>query len=1320
MGASVLVDHSCWREHTSKMEWREDSREGGDEMFEDAMEYINEEEERERDELFEDALCFIQEEVTNTTMVEEKRDSGRQGFPCTKCGLVFESKFEQEVHERRGHVARGQFGNGEGAGNVGNKGVETNNRNEAGCSSYRCERCNVSFERKVERDIHQSNCRETESENSSISSPIITSDSSQSGSQGSVRRFRCRRCNQYFIGRRALFVHHQSAHLMGGGDLQNRPWGDGANPFTNMPRGREMQRLYDTNKIYILAPHRESVPLNAELEEVNVEGEMELAGLSDDDGQTLKRVYNFPINEEVQDADIERQLDFVFSEQDHAFKINFSVGLILEHTSNADEELRYFKPAANVRMLDSPIAVWNRESLARAIREIQEKNINEYVKTLRPNSKYAIRFITQIEYYIYTTKFLLGTHTLLPSFVRDKKCILTRSKDSHGKVYEPNLCFFTALAQARRKHEGAARMRNVIPDSISLLRKWYNYLVERGEEDEEMSFEEFRHEFGGVSLSDFPYLEDCFEISINVFSLTSKDECKVMFISTKRYKETLNMNMFFNHLNLILDFKIFAKRYVCQICNKMFKNFQALKRHGSSCMWKTRYIFPGGYYRQKVSIFEEMEDLGVYVPENQRVYDFFAVWDLESCLEKVPIVDEKKLTYTHIHRPISCSIASNVPGHTEAHCIVTDDQQDLVTQMFEKFLEIWNSATVLSYRKWGGYLTMLKQKIAKVEEALSREQQQNRSEGEERSDGGENIDQLLSQCSGSDEENDEDEENEGEGMEEEKKKKKIIFPSECLLSQLTDVLTRFEQYLQQFVILSFNGSRYDAPLIKSEMSRYLFEQREFGERCELEEAGEKINCYIRPMGKPTLIKRGNHYSMISNAYFKFLDITNYLPPATSYANFLKSMEIEEKKFFFPYEFLTSYEKLNQSFLPPYPSQEWYSALKNVDLLNHDYEQWERSGQRGNPPKTGQENYEMIKETWNENGWTSMRDYLVYYNNCDTIPFVTAVSKLIEMYGVQDVDIFKQTISVPGLARIRMMKHAKQEGVLFSLFDKENRDLYHMFKSQLVAGPSIIFTRYQEEGVTPLRPDSNEICKSIYGYDVNSLYLYCIGGEMPTGDIVRRQRENNFTPCYNTRYSMMYRWLRYMEEKDNVKIRSRITNGKECKIGPFYVDGTATLPDGRMRIYEFNGCYWHRHNCSLNKHKTSKKDKEILERTIAREQFLKKCGFEVKTIWECEFRKLEKEIPSIQEQTDEFLSPFTKKNRKCVTEAQLMQGVMSGELSGFMLVDIEVPIEKKEIFKDFPPIFANQSIGFESIGKFNFYFISFEIKECVMFQFSRTL
>ena len=1193
--------------------------------YEDALDYVANMEQA----IPVDEDGFEYEEIMD---IVNNIEHSSQVFKCRKCALEFESHNEREIHELKGHVRRG-----------------VSESDEPSCSFYACDKCKFKFESKKERDIHEKNCRYLNSDKTR-STPFSSNSEPSSGSSGS-RQFKCHRCNLSFGGRDNLIYHQMASYHFGAGNLQDFPWGEQQDPFVGMANGQEIKDIYMKNKSFILMPHW-------------------------DEGN-VKKVFNFPINEHVLDSDLESHLEYIYAQQKKSFKFNITVGVILEEMlDNGEVRMRYFKPALNVALFEDPLSVWNQWSLRQAIQALFELDINEKVQQFRPNSKYKVRFITQLQYIVYSSDQVLGAPVSLPDFIKRKKCIVTRTTDSRGRAYEENLCFFTALAQFRKKCEGHASYYNAIPESIQLLKQWHHYL--RGQNlIEDISFGDFRTNFQGVDLEDFEHLEECFQTSINIFRLTSKNECEVEYLSSKKFSQEIHLNAFRDHINLIIDFKVYARKYVCGICRKILTSKQALKRHGTNCFWKTKYVFSGGYYKYTTSLFEDLEEVGVFVPHNLRHYPYFAVWDMEAMLEKIPDPGEGKLKYTHIHKPVSCSIASNVPGHEEAYCIVTENTRDLVGGMFEKFEAIWEKAIGLSYSRWGEYLDELKRMICEVEL------------------------QSLANNRNSNQNNDNNSE---EGAK--------LSAYECLWDQLKSLQVQFEGYMQQLIILSFNGSRYDTNLIRTCLSHYLHSNKEEGARKEIEITQEGIDgveytstipVNVLPMGDPKIIKKGKKYLMIGNSYYKFIDIINYLPPGTSYASFLKSFEIDEQKFYFPYEFLSSFQKLEQSFLPPYPSQDWVSSLKSRDLLNYEYEEWEKHGKNGVAPKTGNENYEMVKSTWEEKGWATMKDYLIYYNNCDTLPFVKAVNKLRLMYQYQGVDIFKQTISVPGVARIRLMAHAKEEGVLFSLFDTKNRDLYFMFRSQLVAGPSIIFTRYQEKNITPLNPDGDQICKSIYGYDVNSLYLYCIGGEMPTGDVVRRFADDDFTPRYNTRYSQMYTWLRYMEIKDGVQIRSLVTNGKECRIGRYHVDGLALLPNNKIRIYEFNGCYWHKHPCHLNDNgnERSEEDEKKYRETLQRESFFRESGFEVTTIWECDFNHLKSNEPLLHIQQNDFLSPFTQKNRKSVSEQDIIQGVMDGSLVGFLLVDIEVPPSLHDYYKDFPPLFANQDIKLTDVGTLTF-------------------
>ena len=61
----------------------------------------------------------------------------------------------------------------------------------------------------------------------------------------------------------------------------------------------------------------------------------------------------------------------------------------------------------------------------------------------------------------------------------------------------------------------------------------------------------------------------------------------------------------------------------------------------------------------------------------------------------------------------------------------------------------------------------------------------------------------------------------------------------------------------------------------------------------------------------------------------------------------------------------------------------------------------------------------------------------------------------------------------------------------------------MLKTGMIGGPSIVFCRYAEAGVSKIRSHiyrgaDAQICRSVQGLDANSLYLFCSGQETPCG------------------------------------------------------------------------------------------------------------------------------------------------------------------------------------------------------------------------------
>ena len=171
-----------------------------------------------------------------------------------------------------------------------------------------------------------------------------------------------------------------------------------------------------------------------------------------------------------------------------------------------------------------------------------------------------------------------------------------------------------------------------------------------------------------------------------------------------------------------------------------------------------------------------------------------------------------------------------------------------------------------------------------------------------------------------------------------------------VLSQLEEKLNA---YIQELPVLGFNSGKYDLNASKEFLFPYL----------------------IKHQPVKFTVKRNNNHMCIKTDSLKFLDISNYLAPGFSYDQFLKAYECEQTKGFFPYQWLDCLDKLEETSLPPHAA--FYSSLKNANI-------------------TGEE-YRYCQQVWEDNEMFTFKDFLVWYNNLDVVPFLEAVEKMSQFW-----------------------------------------------------------------------------------------------------------------------------------------------------------------------------------------------------------------------------------------------------------------------------------------------------------------------------------
>ena len=347
-----------------------------------------------------------------------------------------------------------------------------------------------------------------------------------------------------------------------------------------------------------------------------------------------------------------------------------------------------------------------------------------------------------------------------------------------------------------------------------------------------------------------------------------------------------------------------------------------------------------------------------------------------------------------------------------------------------------------------------------------------------------------------------------------KRQRKIAEMVECLYPQpesdddgkekKEDPIWR--SWVNQVPVFGFNSGRYDINMIK-----------------------EYFVKNLAIISDVNVAKKENSYMFLSTPNFKFLDIQNYLAPGLSYDAWCRAYGCELQKLAFPYEWFDSFDKLNHK--GPVKYEEFYSSLKGGITIS-------------------QEEYQNFCDEFSKRGCVTMEDWLKEYNLADITPFIEALEKTREQYYPDEIDLLKDAVSIPGISMMYVLNEALKrkkysEPDLFAPGEpckcecssddcgktedcekcKEIRDnckictkneAYEMLTTGMIGGPSIVFCRYAEAGVSKIKShiysgsdrESGEaaganqagakICRSVQGLDANSLYLFCSGQEMPCG------------------------------------------------------------------------------------------------------------------------------------------------------------------------------------------------------------------------------
>ena len=899
---------------------------------------------------------------------------------------------------------------------------------------------------------------------------------------------------------------------------------DTLQPYTHTfedNRDKKLQNVYNANRSHILANHKR---------------------------QGSGSVYNFPV-QGLPDlvSSVDEHLKLIDRNEQNAYKINLSLGILLKKGDKDKTKYRYYIPYTNKQVLESPFLVRKpKRDLGRLSQEISRNDLNDYVRNHRPNTKWSPEMVTNVSYYVTPTAHTLGDGSL-PNYIKYAKSIVSLEKNTRNVPYSSNLCTFRALACHYR---GGRPPKDA--DVHKFFKQWCKYIGKNVS----------KRKFAGVPFELFPDFEDCFKVNLNVYEMLPSKSVIPRYRSETTHPDTVYFNIYCSHISYIKDFSLYSKSYQCATCNRLFDKIFAWRVHMRSCSVVTKHKFPGGFLSPKRTIFEELADWGINVASHNHFYPWFIVFDFESILQQTSKKVSETTTYIQKHVPISVSVSSNVDGYDTPVCIVNADTEHLIVEMLQHMSLVKDRARALARDKWKAVFKQMHTTLSDLQGTNSETFA---------FDHGMRTDMPSDWDEDDDDDNDDDDDGDDDQGQEDKNN-----PNYFLIKDFKKVMRKFRLYCDQVPVLSFNGSRYDLNLIKAKL----------------------IKCLdLANDGDAYVIKKTNSYVSIVNSDYRFLDVSQFLAPCT-YAGFLKAFQItgvDEQKSFFCYDYLDSVEKLEDTELPSY--DKFYSSLKKRNVLEVDGD--------------GETNYKSLQELWRSKDMKTLKDLLIYYNTCDVVGFVAAVTKMIHFYQTRDIDLFKDYVSVPGVARRLLFK---SNNCSFPLFDHKTQDIFRTVSCSAVGGPSIVFRRFMKVGESNIRDNINYPCRSIQGEDMNSLYLATLNENFPTGVFVDRKCENMFKAEPSIKHMSMYFWMDHLAQANQIVIKHKLNNNnKEVRIGPYPVDGYCCTT---KTVYEFNGCYYHPHEgCSIVV-RENQLSRQRINRTNAKRDYIRRLGYTLIEIQEC--------------------------------------------------------------------------------------------------------
>ncbi|TMW63865.1 hypothetical protein Poli38472_002806 [Pythium oligandrum] len=361
----------------------------------------------------------------------------------------------------------------------------------------------------------------------------------------------------------------------------------------------------------------------------------------------------------------------VMSKLKKAVKVNVQLGYTLIHRTSG--LTREFWPAANTAIFDGAIPINSKHEIKPKVVDYMGK-IEFNNKISYPSSAWQLQYISAYKLMLIDRDHTLGEKVETPDVIKMHRFIVDFQN-------EDNNCVLYCIAAHIDPDYNKKRM---VKPAKECFNQWCKF---KGIEYTPKTFKEAER----IDIMQFDELEECFNLSINVFEMDVQTEAVTKIRETvKEGSNVLNIFDYHGHAMYITNIDKVLAKYPCAQCGMIFKTCNELKNHKyknkDTCQHETIFQFskqPNNYQPNenalKKLVMKYDLDLDYYV-------DHFMVYDFGAILMTIQEQKGENSQFVSKHIPVSVSICDSLTNQVK--CFVNEDPGALLVDMFAYVEEV--------------------------------------------------------------------------------------------------------------------------------------------------------------------------------------------------------------------------------------------------------------------------------------------------------------------------------------------------------------------------------------------------------------------------------------------------------------------------------------------------------------------------------------------------------------------------------------------------------------------------------------------------------